>query len=208
VTEEKIKKPRKKRKPTRKLQPFEWAAIVAQYETGRYTQKQLAEMNDIKPETVNRHFKSIGGVNRERHAQELEMKIKEEVEDRMLVEIDKTAKRFLDAQEQSFTLIDGAEKMAAVVMRRMAKNGVKATQEDKDAVKTIADLTSIITNVLTHKHFVLGARDGKLESEDNLPDLQIVKMTEQNIKDVMDSAEDDGFGESDVSALEESELEG
>lgn len=197
----------KKRAKKKQLTHHQWAELIGFLKSGHYTQVDLAERYGITTAAISAKRKKLGGV-----------KIGENVNSKTTIEaidaaatsismaagfsLEETGRIISEARRSSLKRTQFLGKVMEGVLSTALKE--KKLSQVKDDVKVLLDVQAFFTNELKSVGLCLGLKDGELDSVDDLPVLEIVKMTAEEEEAVKNRSQvEDEFDEYSEEVIEE-----
>ena len=213
---EKIKKkqipPTKKAKPKqfdengkqikeKRLSDYQWGEILSQLSSGIKTQNQLADEYGITAHAIYLKRQRMGGIKIGDKSIKNSIKrdvVRKNKQDKETVSELKKIKGFslqeasdliVTAKKYAFDRSNELQQVARHLIQEGLKNGNLGAQ--KDAMKVILDAQTIFQNGLNNSGICLGFKNGEYDSVEDLPVLNIRKMTKEDIDELQEKMRDD-----------------
>lgn len=172
-----------RRKGSKALTPAEKAEAVALWRSGNVTLADLEKKLKRRPETFSRLFKAMD-VKKGEAAAEVQEKIAQKVEARMLNDAEETASKIAKAKDEHYRMSSGIAKLAwSEIARARAEN--KPIASLKETMQTLQLAASTIAKSREEVWKVLQIEKFEEEDDDgNLPELVIRELTTDEVKDM------------------------
>jgi len=187
-----VSAPKKKRKTSRRLTPAEWGECGAFWESGQFTLTMLSERYNVTPESISRKMTKMG-YTKGSQAELNEEETKKSIASAFTIARDEIAKRLLDTRNRTYKYVSIAEQMAMIELDQANKNKEPIGLR-RDNLRAINEAMSIFEKAQRQKLISLGIKDGEFDIGEELPTLSISEMTNQEVEDAINQAEDLDFG--------------
>lgn len=145
---------------------------------------QIAARLKVHPDTIDRLFKRLGGVQKGSRTSQAVAKAEEKLEQAVIGTTQEKALLIRQAREES-------RKSSELIRKLIVKRLVKIAQSGSDDfgiasndIKTLKEAMSGIEISQRVSFTSLGIKDGKDENEDELPELSLKELTDEEVKEV------------------------
>lgn len=174
-----------------RLSQEQWEEVRFAYETGQKRVAALAQEYGVSPQAIHQFFKRKKIVFGSRKT-DLEEKVVEKAAEKVVAATfgSKRITRIEETKEQAY---QSAQAIAALNMRILAecaRAGGPTLQSRANDVKTLRSMAVVLKETLDVRYRVLNA-DENIDPDD-LPELQILDLTEEDIAHVREADEEDG----------------
>jgi hypothetical protein len=176
-----------RRKGSKALTPAEKAEAVALWRSGNVTLADLEKKFKRRPETFSRLFKAMD-VKKGEAAAEVQEKIAQKVEARMLNDAEETASRIAKAKDEHYRMSSGIAKLAwSEIAKAKAENRPLSTA--LETMKTLQLAASTISKSREEVWKILQIDKFDEDDEDgSLPELVIRELTTDEVKGMQSAA--------------------
>jgi len=191
------------KRPYKKLTPATWAEVRALWETGETTLDELSERYGVRTRTLQAHFEKHG-TKKAAKAKEIAAAVQAEIYSAASFDVETRAQLGKEAQASAYhnaVIIEGLVMAQLGEAQKNPENAFKAAT----AIKTLSLAAQAIERLNGVKRSALGL-DQLPPSDDMLPVLQVVDLTEDEIVRLQAPSEDDeldGETETELTAEED-----
>lgn len=177
-----------------KLSIAKRAELLALYETGHFSQQELADRYGVSKSTIHRIIKSAGMPNHSAAAPANPAAdiMKKQLQEKQLQQAQAVADRIYKTNESHYALSELLGKLIGVELAGVAQNH-KTLADIGPAMKAAQAASLALRTVREERYAVLGL-DAKKDTDDELPELIVRELTPEQVKQMREMSKEADLG--------------
>lgn len=177
------------KRPYKRLTPSVWAEIRALWETGEVTLAELADRYGVRTRTLQAHFDKHGTIKAAK-AKEIASVVQAQIYSAMNFDVETRVQLGKEAQTSAYQNAVAIERLVMAQLEEAQKTPENAFRA-ATAIKTLSLAAQALERVNGIKRSALGLDE--LVSQEDLPILEIVELTQEEIERMHQSQEEDDW---------------